>query len=71
MIQDHQERRTLFNPILTGAHSKFWGVVRVGGQGGGDNSIQFINFGRVGDKSFEEWRQKIGGGAERWVTTIF
>ena len=26
-----------------------------------DNSIQFINFGRVGDKSFKEWRQKIGG----------
>ena len=36
-------------------------------RGGGDNSIQFINFGRVGDKSFEKWRQKIGG----WVTTIF
>ena len=31
-------------------------------RGGGDNSIQFINFGRVGDKSFEEWRQKIRGG---------
>ena len=30
-------------------------------RGGGENSIQFINFGRVGDKSFEEWRQKIGG----------
>ena len=28
---------------------------------GDDNSIQFINFGRVGDKSFEKWRQKIGG----------
>ena len=27
----------------------------------GDNSIQIINFGRVGDKSFKEWRQKIGG----------
>ena len=24
-------------------------------RGGGDNSIQFINFGRVGDKSFKEW----------------
>ena len=23
-------------------------------RGGGDNSIQFINFGRVGDKSFKE-----------------
>ena len=30
-------------------------------RGGGDNSIQFINFGRVGDKCFKEWRQKIGG----------
>ena len=30
-------------------------------RGGGDNSIQFIKFGRVGDKSFKEWRQKIGG----------
>ena len=29
--------------------------------GGGDNSIQFINIGRVGVKSFKEWRQKIGG----------
>ena len=34
-------------------------------RGGGDNSIQFINFGRVGDKSFEEWRQKLGGGGGR------
>ena len=24
-------------------------------KGGGDNSIQFINFGRVGDKGFKEW----------------
>ena len=31
-------------------------------RGGGDNSIQFINFGRVDDKSFKEWPQKIGGG---------
>ena len=30
-------------------------------RGGGDNSIQFINIGRVGDKCFKEWRQKIGG----------
>ena len=29
---------------------------------GGDNTIQFINFGRVGDKCFKEWRQKRGGG---------
>ena len=27
----------------------------------GDNSIQFINVGRVGDKRFKEWRRKIGG----------
>ena len=31
-------------------------------RGGGDNSIQFINIGRVGDKSFKEWRRRIGGG---------
>ena len=31
-------------------------------RGGGDNSIQFIKLGREGDKSFKEWRQKIGGG---------
>ena len=30
-------------------------------RGEGDNGIQFINFGRVGDKSFKEWRQNIGG----------
>ena len=33
-------------------------------RGGSDNRIQFINFGIVGDKSFIEWRQKIGGGGE-------
>ena len=27
-------------------------------RGGGDNSIRFINFRRVGEKSFKEWRQK-------------
>ena len=31
-------------------------------RGGGDNGIQFINIGRVGDKCFKEWRHKIGGG---------
>ena len=35
------------------------GGVSVGG--GGDNGIQFINFGRVDDKRFKEWRQQIGG----------
>ena len=39
-------------------------------RGGGDNSIQFINFERVGDKSFKEWRQK-NRGVEGLVTTIF
>ena len=36
------------------AHSKFWGLSGSEDRGGGDNSIQFINFGRVGDKSFKE-----------------
>ena len=49
----------------------FGGLSRSEDRGGGDNSIQFINFGRVGDKSFEEWLQKMGGGVEGWVTTIF
>ena len=47
------------SPTL-GARSKFWGLSGSEDRGGGDNSIQFINSGRVGDKSFEEWRQKIG-----------
>ena len=38
-----------------GARSKFWGVSGSEDRGGGDNSIQFINIGRVGDKSFKEW----------------
>ena len=29
-------------------------------RGGGDNSIQFNNIGRVGDKSFKECRREIG-----------
>ena len=29
---------------------------------GGDNSTQFINIGRVTDKSFKEYRRKMGGG---------
>ena len=43
-----------FDLHAPGARSNFWGVVRVGGQGWGDNSIQFINIGRVGDKRFKE-----------------
>ena len=38
----------------------FGGVSWSEDSGGGDNSIQFIDIGRVGDKSFKEWRQKIG-----------
>ena len=41
--------------------SKVWGLLGLEDRGGGDNNIQFINFGRMGDKSFKEWEQKIGG----------
>ena len=54
----------IYNSICTcslGARSKFWGVSGSEDSDGGDNSIQFINGGRVGDKSFKEWRRKIGG----------
>ena len=44
-----------------GARSKFWGVSGSEDRGGGDNSIQFINIRRVGDKNFKELRRKIGG----------
>ena len=44
---------------------QIWGVSRSEDRGGGDNSIQIINFGRVGDESFKEWPQKIGGGGGR------
>ena len=47
---------------LAGARSKFGGLSGSEDRGGGDNSIQLINFGTVGDKSFEEWQQNIGGG---------
>ena len=40
----------------------FGGVSGSVDRGGDDNSIQFINVGRVGDKSFKELRRKIGGG---------
>ena len=45
-----------------GARSKFLGVSGSEDRGGGDNSIQFINIGRVGDKSFIEFRKNRGGG---------
>ena len=56
--------RGLLLPMLStvsSARSKFWGFSGSEDRGGGDNSIQFINFGRVGDKSFEEWPQKVRG----------
>ena len=40
----------------------FLGVSGSEDRGGGDNTIQFIDIGRVGDKSFKELRQKYGGG---------
>ena len=40
----------------------FGGLSGSENRGGGDNSTQFINIGRVGDKCFKEWGQKIGGG---------
>ena len=46
---------------FSGARSKFWGLSGSEDRGGGDNSIQFINIGREGDKSLKERRRKIGG----------
>ena len=51
---------------LSGARSKFWGVSGSEDRGGGDNSIQFINIRRVGDKNFKELRRKIGGWKGGW-----
>ena len=47
---------------LPGARSKFWGVSESEDRGGGDNSVQFINIGRVGDKSFKVMTTKNRGG---------
>ena len=52
----------LFKTSIVFVHvPNFGGLSGSENRGDGDNSIQFINFGRVGDKSFEEWRQKIEG----------
>ena len=40
----------------------FLGVSGSEDRGGDDNSIQIINIGRVGDKSFIEFLTKWGGG---------
>ena len=52
-----------------GARSIFGGLSGSEDWGGGDNSIQFINIGRVGDKSLKNDDEKQG--VEGWVTTIF
>ena len=39
----------------------FEGVLGSADRGGDDNSIQFINIERVGDKNYKKWRRKIGG----------
>ena len=44
--------------------SNFWGVSGSEDRGGDDNSIQIINIGRVGDKSFIEFLKNGGGGGE-------
>ena len=61
---NHLIRQDLSDLLLQkalSARSKFWGVSGSEDRGGGDNNIQFINIGRVGDKSFKELRQKIRG----------
>ena len=42
----------------------FWGVSGSEDRGGDDKSIQIINIGRVGDKSFIEFLKNWGGGGE-------
>ena len=49
-----KEEQTHFAPGQAGARSKFWGLSGSEDRGEGDNSIQFINFGTAGDKSFEK-----------------
>ena len=46
------------------------GVSGLEDRGGSDNSIQFINIGRVGYK-FLKIATKNGEGVEGWLTTIF
>ena len=64
---EYRSMNNLLCPVCSESEENLVHVPNFGGlsgsedRGGGDNSIQFINFGRVGDKSFEEWRQKIGG----------
>ena len=55
------QTKTAINASRANARSKFWELSGSEDSGGGDNSIQFTNFGRVGDKSFKEWQQNLGG----------
>ena len=50
-----QQHQTSVNILYLSARPNFGGVSGSADRGGGDNSIQFINFGRVGDKSFKGW----------------
>ena len=54
-----------FNFLFLVNVPNFGGLSGSEDRGRGENSIQFINFGRMGDKTFEEWRQKMGGGGGR------
>ena len=55
------------------ARSKFWGVVRVGGQGWGVTTISnSLILGEWVTKVFKNGDKKWGGGGvEGWVPTIF
>ena len=61
-INFNQPRKFIAHSAVWCTFQIFLGVSGSEDRGGGDNSIQFIDIGRVGDKSFKEWRQKIGGG---------
>ena len=62
LCESYQMFRCSVHLVTVKVHvPNFGGLSRSEDRGGGDNTIQFINFGRVGDKSFKEWRQKIGG----------
>ena len=66
--------RDLLFPLLkiskSGSHMvhvpNFWGVSGSEDRGGDDNSIQIINIGRVGDKSFKEFLKKWREGEGEW-----
>ena len=49
---NHTQKLFIKSTVTSSARSKFWGVLGSEDKGGGDNSIQFINIGRVGDTKF-------------------